>query len=335
MIKKIALLICLVFLVSACGGAQTNGNGGQTERGIFSGNSEQQNTASTFIGGVAQVALAFEEDAPPTETYDDGSIFDVIVTAKNNGEYPIQANDIEFKLHGINPVDFGKTQEEFKKNADFELLPRRKDPTTGDIIEGEEATIYFTGLAYGGSSGKAVAGNVPFPISVEACYDYKTNVVTTMCVRDDILRPTGESVCTINSDRDFANTAAPVQIRNVKQAAQGSNAVALIFDVVESGSGNLFVHGSKCDTLDRQKANKVIVKIDTGIAGLTCEGLRDGKSEGTAFTGTADLGTSGLDKVRCVQQLNAETDYVQLVTAELSYAYQQAISTQITVRPSS
>jgi len=320
----IIVFVALSLVLTACGGPKSGDSA--TERGIFSG--AKKDIGTTFIGGVAELNMEFERDRPPKDVFDDGSTFDVEVQIINNGEHTILRDSISLRLHGVNPAQFGSSAAEFVKSPNLDLIPRRKD-AEGNIINAEPEYVIFGPLSYN----QPVAGNIPFPLRLEACYDYSTRAVSTMCVRDDIIRPVDDAVCVINSDRDFANSAAPVQITNVKESAVSANAVAIFFEVTKSGSGRLFKVGSDCDATDTQNLDKVLVKIDTGMPGLQCDGLRDGSSTGTGYEGYADL-RRGSDNVRCVQTLSSQTDFIQIVNIELEYAYQQSISTQITVKPS-
>src|SRR3989338_3151693 len=90
----IALLICLILLVSACkrSGAATGGA-----------------PRTPFLGGAAGITMNFLKDNPPPEVTDDNTFsFNAILELKNEGEAKVDKNDIRLNLVGFDPNDFGK-----------------------------------------------------------------------------------------------------------------------------------------------------------------------------------------------------------------------------------
>src|SRR3989344_4443838 len=88
----IALLICLILLVSACkkSGAATSGA-----------------PRTPFLGGSSGLKIDFEEGSPPPEVTDTESFgFNVIVRIKNEGEHSVPSDNVKVNLVGFDPADF-------------------------------------------------------------------------------------------------------------------------------------------------------------------------------------------------------------------------------------
>ena len=109
---SIALLVCLILLLSAC---------------KRSGSSTGGAPRTPFLGGTAGVTINFEKDSPPPEVTDDESFsFNAIVQLKNDGETKIDKNDIKLKLVGFDPSDFSSDFESVSDvQPDDNLEPRK------------------------------------------------------------------------------------------------------------------------------------------------------------------------------------------------------------------
>src|SRR3989338_11280565 len=113
----IALLICLVLLVSAC-----------KKSGAAAGAAPR----TPFIGGTAGISMNFEKDSPPPEVTDDKSFaFNAIVSLKNEGEYAVDNNDMRVNLVGFDPSDFGKDFESLRDAQHDDILDSKKRDAEG------------------------------------------------------------------------------------------------------------------------------------------------------------------------------------------------------------
>ena len=318
--KKILLtmLISMILLASCA----PQGADDETARGIFGGSDDA--SGITFIGGVTDLYMTFTEGRPPASVTAGGDFpFHVEVELQNNGESLIAKNDITLSLHGIDPAQFGVTPADLVKKPDTDLLPRRLD-AEGNIIEGEIEYVLFGPLNHE----RQLLGNLPYPVRIDACYEYSTKAVGNICIRDDIVRPVDDKVCTILGNKDFANSAGPVQISNLREAPVDQNTIAITFEVKKSGSGNLFTKGSACDETEITNLDRVWVEVDTGLDGMDCVGLKDGSAPNNGF---ADL-RRGSDTIRCTQKVQTTVDYIKTINFNLEYAYEQSIETEVTVK---
>src|SRR3989338_812402 len=90
-------VLVLIMIISACG------KGGNTTGA----------PTTQFIGGFEGVSMAFEKDSPPPEVTDDGTFdFRAILKLRNEGEGDIDKNDLNLRLIGFLPDDFGANPSE-------------------------------------------------------------------------------------------------------------------------------------------------------------------------------------------------------------------------------
>ncbi len=276
----IALLICLILLVSACkkSGAATGGA-----------------PRTPFIGGTAAVALNFEKDSPPPEVTDDGTFaFNVLVRLKNDGEARIEKQDMKLNLVGFDPSDFGVG--DFNSMSDVEpddnLDPKRRD-AEGNIIEG---TTTFATFPKGGSSFNPglnpgrFSGNTEFTFRADACYHYKSEANTKLCVLKDMINIRDDAICKPTGARTIYSSAAPVQVTNFRQSVVGRDKLTFSFDIVLSGNVDIFWDTSETKPTNfdngcprdprvrRERENNVGVEIlelpfDPIFSNLKCGGL--------------------------------------------------------------
>ena len=311
--KYFALIMILIILLVGCEGQQSE----VTDTGA---------TSAAFIGGDIGLDMKFIQGAPPVEVYDKGFPFNINVMVQNAGEYDISSGEARIRVVGIVPGDFGNPILE-KSNLQ-DLRGASLDPQSNTIDGGLEA-VEFSNL-----QASPVKGSVPYKIRAEACYPYGTNVVTQICILDDLLGTTrkgGETpFCEVNEIKEVENSGAPVKIANFKQTATGKDKITFSFDVVHVGEGTIFKKGNMC-VPDVANKNKAYVKVDTGITGgsLTCNGLNSGaEGEITLY------GNAGSEKMSifCVQTLPVRADSNKQINLELEYNYQQHIDTELIVK---
>src|SRR3989344_4162988 len=82
------------------------------------GNNNTKNNRVTFVGGEEGLGIQFEDQAPPTEVFDMGQDpFNVELRFVNKGEKLIPKDKVKVTLSGLNPSDFGKTEQDFILNG--------------------------------------------------------------------------------------------------------------------------------------------------------------------------------------------------------------------------
>ena len=270
-----------------------------------------------FIGGTTGVLLDFIDFR--SEVFDAGQDpFDVTVKLENKGEWTVPKDRIRVTLSGINPQEFGKHVEDFVAMPTDDLVGKRKD-ATGTVLESPPITIEFKNLNY---MAALTGAELQFPLVASVCYGYGTNVESKLCVRKNILNPEAGGLCEINEAKTAFSSGAPVQVENLRENARAANKVGFSFDIVQKASGKVFEQASGCLT-----ENKVKIKIDARMAGLSCTGLA---TTGSVAEGTVTL-FDGKKTVSCTQEVRAD-DYEQRLTVSLEYDYEDSKSTTLTVK---
>lgn len=274
----IALLVCLILLVSAC-----------KQSGAVTGAPR-----TPFIGGTAGVAINFEKDSPPPEVTDDESFaFEAIVRLKNEGETTVNRNDIRVNLVGFDPADFGKTFSDLRDKQPDDTLESKKIDAEGNIIEGNPTFVTFPSSSDSFIPRK-FSGNTEFTFRAEACYLYQTQANTKLCVLKDMINVNDRSLCKPTGSRSLHASAAPVQITNFRQTVVGKDKLSFSFDIVLSGNVEIF--WSKSDTTpssnfesacpsaprtrremdDQVKIEITEIPVDPIFTNVKCGGLESG-----------------------------------------------------------
>ncbi len=309
-----------------------------------------------FVGGSEAIKLSFVPNAPPPETVDKPSSdsevlqFNVIVIAENVGEYAMDPDNVEVKITGFLPADFGVSDATGEDSVMVRKLSSveghredqlfasvRKDPD-GNAIQGETVHFSFpTGNTPFGFD-KPLKGNQVYPIRATACYEYKTVVQTDYCVLENFLTTEDNPLCNPKSTRTAENSGAPIHVSSVTQSVGGKNKVILNFKVDQVGSGTIFLGDKEglgidnsCDPSFRNK-NRVRVYVDTGLENLemTCPGLI-GFGEGIENEGTLLL-DAGSAEFTCIVETPLGVEAVNSLELELSYYVQDSIETSIVVK---
>ena len=308
----VALLVCLILLVSACkkSGAATGGA-----------------PRTPFIGGTSGITMNFEKDSPPPEVTDDGSFeFIVLVRLKNEGEAKVEKNDMKLNLIGFDPNDFGKGFDDVKDVEPEDVLESKKRDAEGNIVEGTTTFATFpTGGIGNAFNPRKFSGNTEFTFRTDACYHYKTEANTKLCVLKDMINVRDDAVCKPTSSRTIYSSSAPVQVTNFRQSVVGKDKLSFSFDISLSGNVDIFwdKQESKPTKFDngcprdprtrRERENNVGVEItelpsDPILAGSPkCGGLDSGHkgvvklvSGKRTITCTADLVSDRLDAEKTI-----------------------------------
>lgn len=314
---KSAILVILaisLLVLSACSGGT-------------SGNSNKK-----YVGGTNGVALSFEPNSPPAETVDGGdNSFAIAVRLENKGETAIKKSDVFVKLAGFPPQNFNLRAGDLIKSPPDDLSALQLQ-SSGSIIPSSPSIVEFQNLNH---VSLVTGASQAYPIQASACYAYTTNAGVDLCSRKDLLNSKTGGVCNIKEGKTVANSGAPVQVVNVQEYSRTKDKIAFSFEVSHAGSGNVYDAGSKCNS-QNGKSEKVKVKVDTNIAGLTCSGMTGVSATGTAISGTIAFipNSKNTPTITCVQQLPRVDDYRFPAVFELSYDYEQVISTNILVKSS-
>ena len=308
-IIPILLIISMTFLIAGCG---------EEEMPV--------EELKAFIGGAKGIDIELTEQAPPDIVYDMDFPFDINVKVANVGEWDIDnSNDLTLTIIGIEPESFGKTLSQLTKNSDIPLNGAHYDPQN-NVVEGTITNINFPTFQYQ----QPIVGSIELPVVARVCYEYGTKVNTKICVLDDLLgvsRRLGEEpVCNPNENKKAENSGAPVQITSFRESVVAADRISFTFEISHIGEGSIARMDTECSTTIADK-DKVWVKINTGINGLTCSGIEAGSSEGftTLYTGKRTI--------ICTQPLDSPRgDYAKPIAIELQYGYTELVSKTLTVR---
>jgi hypothetical protein len=287
----------------------------------------------SFNGGDDALTFGFLDEAPPELIRDQGlQPFQVMLSIKNNGEFDIPADSAYVSLTGFRPQDLGLTETSKPISA---MNGFKKQGS--NVIEGRTQQVIFSNLKYTES---VVSGSFPIKIYANVCYPYQTRSFTRLCINGNTvpaLDKRGE-ICDLNSQREYANSGAPISIENVQQYPAGSSSISFQFEIVhtetsqesnvyESGSidSNCNINGFSSTRSSEAilQRDKITYEVDTGLPGLNCE------STGTN-SNTVDL-TNDRYTVVCTQDTTGEGEYEKAATITLNYDYLDRISTDILV----
>ncbi len=305
---RIILLLALVLFIVGCEGEQASPK------------------ISPFIGGTTGLLLSFDKDAPPAEVYDGGDFpFDVVVKLKNEGEYSIAKENIEVRLSGVDPREFGKSESDFIKRPDDDLDGTYKD-SEGNRIEGTTTYVVFSGINHN----EELIGNTQYTIRADVCYNYATRANSMLCIKKSQTDKEGD-ICKIYEEKRVYNSGGPVQVTSFTETPRGSNKFNFNFKIEHRGfspSGRIYEKDSNCEET-RAKENRIYVTVDTKMSGLSCTGL-----DGGATSGYVTL-YGGERTITCTQEVQTGTDFERPVNINIEYDYKDDISTILLVKHSS
>jgi len=291
---------------------------------------QQQNTTNvgpTFVGGTQGLSLEFVQDAPPDNIFDGAKYpFTVNIKMKNVGEWEIPTGaNIKASISGIDPTDYGVTAAALVKNPLQGMLSTRRGPS-GEVIEGDTLVMDFSGLNYQ----RTLFGDVASTFKADVCYQYGTKVSSNICIKKD-LSSTDTSVCIVNEEKAVANSGAPIQITSLRESQGGTDKILMTLTIKHLGEGKVFGMGTGCSNAI-QNRDKVYLKIDTGMTGLSCTGMQT--SAGQPATGSEGYVVlfNNERQISCTQPTGGQGDYLKTMSATLEYDYDQFITKEITVK---
>lgn len=314
--KSLVLFLALVTILLISTGCEDTGNqGGEA--------------TTPYIGGQAGLSVQFVDDAPPPEVFDRSQYpFNIEVKLLNNGEADINKNDVKVVISGLNPADFGKTESFFIRSGISEdILATYKD-YEGNIIKATDVIAVFPGLNFKDT----LTGNFNTKVRADVCYTYKTDAVSTGCIKPNPLREDTTDICLVKEKKTIYNSGAPIQIESFEELPSGTDKVRYIFTIKHVGTGKVFTPKSKCPD-SREAQNKLHFKLEFPAEGnnvdFECAGLVDGVSkEGDIIL------RDGTAVVRCTQVQASSIVFDQRLQVKLDYDYLQTADKEILVKKS-
>lgn len=303
--KKLLLLLALLTIfVAAC-------------------EQDDEPVQTEFIGGSSGVVISFLEGSPPELVHAGGEEpFTVSVQLENEGEEAIDKEDIEIRLKGFDPSDFGTTLEELTQHPSEDIEKNELLADTGTILSSPPVVVDFD-LNY--ESTLTGAAN-EFPVRAEVCYKYATRATTPLCIKEDLLDTTDTDICEVIGQKTVSNSGSPVHVETVEEVTQGREAIAFTFKIKKIDDGEVTAPGTLCSD-ERIDEDKVYVEVETGLSGgLSCAALGDGTSGMVKLIGDEKT-------IRCVQQLaeGEQSDKVKIADIRLEYDYLDYIETTLKV----
>jgi len=293
---------------------------------IFLAGCQQQGTTvditQPFIGGTTGINFDFSELR--NEVFDSGTDpFEILLKIENKGEADIARDKIRITLSGINPAEFGTSENQMTTTPTEDVVATKKD-IVGNIQQGPPVFVEFKGLSH---QGKITGAQIEYPLRAEICYLYNTQAVSKLCMRKNALTQQ-EGICTITEDKPIYNSGAPIQITKLSESARATDKIGFTFEINNMGTGEVFERGTVCDRTTRQNKDRLFVRVETNTPGLTCTGL---DAKGTYAEGYTTL-FDGVKTITCTQPITTGTDYEQVIGIEAHYDYDEFKQTKIAVK---
>ncbi|MBI2207907.1 hypothetical protein HYU50_00260 [Candidatus Woesearchaeota archaeon] len=289
-----------------------------------------------FLGGTQGLEIKFVEGSPPKEVTDSGTFaFQSIVTLKNKGEFDLNKDQVKIDLIGFLPEDFGASQNDLDDKRPEDNPTARKRDAEGNIIEPTETFATFPSTDGFLNFERSVTGNTVFIFRADVCYKYQTKALSKLCVLRDLSNVKKNDVCKPNEPKTVFTSGSPLKISSFRETVSGKDKVSFSFDVTHSGTGSVFKEGdSTSPPADcprdprevREKENKVLVNVNTGLPNLRCVGLT-GETSGFVTL------VNGKRTVTCTQDLDpGRNDFETNVEITLDYNYQDSVQQNVLVK---
>jgi len=319
-VRFIVLGAVILLFIAGCEGD----DGGTTTGGV---------PRDPFLGGTDGLEIEFEEGSPPEEVTDGNTFpFQAVVRLKNVGEYEIGGNNAKVNLIGFSPADFDSDFDKLEVVVADALTARQRD-SEGNIIEPVEAFVKFPSGTGDFNFEESIAGNTPFIFRADVCYKYQTNAVSEICVLKNV---GDDAICDPSESKKVFSSGSPLQITSFQQIAGGTGKVRFSFDIVHSGSGDIFdgANPALCQKANRVAKEIVDVTVDTGIGvtgSLVCIGLDEWQRAGVD-QGPVKL-ISGKRTITCTQDISSiQNDLKKVVDIKLDFNYLDNVDQEVLVK---
>ena len=310
-----------------------------------------------FLGGSQGLEIKFLQGNPPDEITDgDGTTatfpFKVIVTLRNAGEYDeLTGKEVNISLAGFLWSDFlvgsdfveGDLEDQAPDDGTAVEITARKKDSEGNILEATEVYKTFPKTDKDFKFKRQLHGNTPFVFKANVCYKYQTKAASEICFLENLVDVANDAICDPSESKTIFSSGSPIRVDSFRQSVAGKNTIQFSFDIVHSGSGDVFdVRGNDgtagddvyCPTASRDrrtKEDKVNVNVNTGITSgnLKCSGF-DVETDGdTSFT---TILVNGKRTIACTQSLTSASDFIAPVIIKLNFNYLDSIQKEVLVK---
>ncbi|MEM4248512.1 MAG: hypothetical protein QXH80_04530 [Candidatus Nanoarchaeia archaeon] len=284
----------------------------------FSGCAKKQKTeaipaAAAFVGGSDGIKISLLPGQPQSPVYENQQ-FQIGVQIENKGEGEVTP-PIWLSVSGIN-VDSFKLDPAPPVSIATSLMPVRKTGNT--IIPGGQTQKMFKAKAP-----EIVGAEQQFPLRVAAIYNYASKAVAAACIKEDLYQQTtgGTEICKLTGSKTVASAGAPIKVTSVEENPSGFQ-----IKIKNVGGGYPFKYATFPTTEGaiNQYEDKNWVTIKSITLGKT--ELKDNCGQTEVYLVNNEA------QIFCTADLQAQTEYVEQLTIELSYGYVSTVSTTLNVQ---
>lgn len=291
-----------------------------------SGTSKQKSITDADIRkGTDGLVFSFAKNAPPEKIFE-GSLFTIALEVKNNG-----AADSDNALISIGLESAYLKLRDGENPKDFSI----KGKSVLNPVGGDD---FFTFEGEATNSIGAQSESHKTSILATACYDYKTEFGTSVCIDSDVFRQQrGIKACTVNDIELVTGQGGPVSVTKVETKMmpdkdEGKVNPMFIITIENKGKGEVVSKDKITDAcsskpLKYEDFNEVYLKAF--LAGETLDCSQDG-SGGDIKARLRDK----KDVVRCTLPEGIEKSqdaYTSTLKVELTYGYTQTIAKDIII----
>lgn len=269
---------------------------------------------SVWIGGSTGLFAEFEDFGTGNEIYEDEA-FPIVVLLQNEGEFTLQAHEVEMKIRGISQNDF--------TGIDFEKTNSEKiEKVTEFLPDGGYERVNFGEAQYQGLTGTFYDAN----IYLEYTYPYATYIaIPQVCFKEDIR---DERVCDIQSTQTAYASASPIQIGTVTEKPYGGGKIYLEIPIYNAGYGR-----SKAYLGDEFSSIYDTVGFAVETEGMECNSRGDPSVARMPRKTLEDSSLAAETTIICISDaLEEDALYTAEVDITLTYYYQDLISTRVRIR---
>jgi len=278
-----------------------------------------------YVGGSEGLKFSFQEYEPPQTVLDDSQEdFFITLVVKNMGEYTIPEEGIIASLSGIDANAFGLNS--LSTVSEIPVTGVANDQ--GYFIEGGEELLEFDEAEYVND----VAASFDVTLRADVCYEYETEALAHLCLKENVVKKSIEDVCeTNNPELGVYNSGAPIQVSGLRQKAVGANRVQIVFTVQNVGGGLVYLPETfteSCKGMD-DNIDKLKVTLRNPQDNFEAECSAFGKSD----SGELRL-VNGRKEITCNIDTTdlQEVSYQDLLIIDLKYMYRDHVRTSLTVQ---
>ncbi|HKZ50115.1 MAG TPA: hypothetical protein VJ110_03885 [Candidatus Nanoarchaeia archaeon] len=274
--------------------------------------------ADAFAGGTDGLATEFV-NLPSTILSE--TPFDIIISVDNKGETFVAGSAATFTLN--NAGIFGIADATKFNNIDLSGIRQVR----GTVSPGGQDQIFWQGAIF---KGVVLTEQQSVPLAVDACYQYRTTGVSTICIArsDKTCQPIGDKV--------IESSGAPVQITSLRQIAQpsgGNVELGISFEIANRGSGDVFPVEAICPDPDLNKKGAVTLdSIRLGSRLIKPQVCSD-EIRTNCCSETTISTFRGEGSMDCRVSVQTTRDFEEQLAIELVYKYKDKIAAQVNIIP--